>query len=790
MTILQHDLAPAAGSTAYQISRSLRFNAPDGAYLTRTIGTPTSGNTWTLSFWLKRANITYSQFQYIWSYDSSARGLAIDYSAGSNPDCLYIYNGTTSSYGTTRKIRDPGAWDHYVLSCNAGTASLYKTGESSAYITASSMPSMSSGMAMQFGRLSSSGLLPLDAYLADVHFIDGQALTPTSFGQTDATTGVWVPKAYAGTYGNNGFKLTFSDNSNTTAATLGADSSGNGNNWTPNNFSVTAGVGNDSLVDSPTWYGTDTGAGGEVRGNYCTLNPLNSGGTLANGNLQMTTVSAWASSYGTILIPTTGKWYWEVVCGAQETIPGIAVASANLIGNATTYPANSIVSYTYYGLNGNKYTGPGNTNVAYGATFTANDVIGVAFDADAGTLAFYKNGTSQGTAFTGLTSQYVPVLGVFNTSSHINFGQRPFAYTAPSGFKALCTTNLPTPAIGASAGTLASKNMDVSLYTGTGSSQNIVNSGGFQPDLVWVKSRSSAYDHVLVDSVRGVSNALFSNGTFAEAYSANGYVTGFNSNGFALNLGTGANGNGSTYVGWQWKAGGTAVSNTAGSISSQVSANTAAGISIVTYTGLGAGGSGTVGHGLGAAPKLIICKSRNNTPNTAPNWPVYHVSIGKDAGVCLNNTNAIFSSSNYWGTTAPNSSTFGVVTNGDNNNGNMVAYCFAEVPGFSKFGSYTGNGSTDGPFVYCGFRPRFLLVKRTDAGTDAWILYDTARDTYNVASGELIPNSSGAESSVASFDMLSNGFKVRSSGTYRNGAGATYIFAAFAEHPFQYARAR
>ncbi|NBX88437.1 MAG: hypothetical protein EBQ97_07980, partial [Bacteroidetes bacterium] len=262
-----------------------------------------------------------------------------------------------------------------------------------------------------------------DGYMAETNFIDGQALTPSSFGETDAITGRWKAKAYSGTYGTNGFYLKFADNSGTTATTLGKDSSGNGNNWTPNNFSVTAGAGNDSLVDSPTNYGTDTGLGGEVRGNYCTLNTLDNGGlTIANGSLDASRATAsWASIRATIGV-SSGKWYWEVTptsglsvgSTTNQAMIGIAKSSSSL----TTF-YNSAEGWGYYYNTGNKWNN--GSGVSYGATYTNNDVIGVAFDADNGTLVFYKNGVSQGTAFTGLTSgPYFPIHGHFGTASSVS----------------------------------------------------------------------------------------------------------------------------------------------------------------------------------------------------------------------------------------------------------------------------------------------------------------------------------------------------------------------------------
>jgi len=630
--------------------------------------------------------------------------------------------------------------------------------------------------------------------MADVRFIDGQALDPTNFGQFDSATGVWVPITYTGTYGTNGFWLKLDDNSGVTATTLGKDSSGNGNNWTPNNFSVTAGVGNDSLVDSPTWYGTDTGAGGEVRGNYATINPLDNASSLValtNGNLDGT-INNYGASYATIGV-SSGKWYWEVKpASGTEWMIGIGK-----IGGLYDYRVAN--GYGYFSTNGQKYNS--GSGVAYGATYSSADTIGVALDLDAGTLTFYKNGVSQGTAFTGLSGTYFPSLqnpGPTSQGYTYNFGQRPFAYTAPSGFKALCSTNLPTPAIGASASTLASKNFNAVLWTGNGTNPVTVSGVGFQPDLLWAKSRSNAYHHRVADSVRGAGSGkmLYTSLTDVEGNNdAYGYLSAFNSDGFVATAGAtnneAFNTSAATYVGWGWNAGGSTVTNTNGTISSQVRANAAAGISVVTYTANGANGA-TVGHGLGVAPKMIIVKSRNYGPAT--NWNVYHQSIGAANTLYLNGTGASTANATAFNSTTPGSSVFTLGTNLELNNNtyNYVAYCFAEVAGFSKFGSYTGNGSADGPFVYCGFRPKFVILKGT-SGTLGWIMIDAVRNVYNLANSSLFPHAAAAEDSSGTFpviDFLSNGFKIRNTAVEANSSSIQFVFAAFAESPFNYSRAR
>jgi hypothetical protein len=816
MTILQSAIAQsAAGATGYQIARSLRFNSADGAYLNRTFSTPTNQKKWTWSGWIKRSSLNSNGTILFSTGGSGGAQTYITYggaiTTGTTADGLNLFGAPSGDninvYGNA-VYRDLSAFANVVFSVDTTQATaanrvrIYVNGIEISYAT-STYPTLNQDLKINSAYSHAIGATTsldswsyFNAYVADILFIDGQQLTPSSFGEFDANTGVWNPIAYTGTYGTNGFKLTFSDNSNTTAATLGKDSSGNSNNWTPNNFSVTAGAGNDSLVDTPTNYGTDTGVGGEVRGNYATLTPLTgtSKGTFSNGNLDFTSnATNWAAVLSTTAI-SSGKWYWEVIPqNSLEQMHGILASDTNmtLYGGGISWIGQYAKGYSYQNLTGNKYNN--NVSSAYGATYTTNDVIGVALNLDAGTLTFYKNGTTQGVAYSSLTGEFYPAFSLTNNaganSAVVNFGQRPFAYTAPSGFKALCTQNLPSPAIGATSSTLANKNFDIATYTGTGSSLSVT-SLAFQPDFTWIKGRSGATDHALYDAVRGVQLDLASNTTAVEATQAQG-VTAFGSTGFTVGTLAKLNTSSATYAAWNWKANGAGSSNTSGTITSTVSANSTAGISIVKYTGNGSNGA-TVGHGLGVAPKMIIVKSRNYGPAT--NWNVYHQSIGAANTLYLNSTAASASNATAFNSTTPGSSVFTLGTNAELNNNtfNYVAYCFAEVAGFSKFGTYTGNGSADGTFVYTGFMPRYVCIKQTSGAGGSWELFDTARNTYNVADLLLEPNSSGAQSTAAGYvlDFLSNGIKLRGTASGINASGATYIFMAFAESPFNYARAR
>jgi hypothetical protein len=522
------------------------------------------------------------------------------------------------------------------------------------------------------------------------------------------------------------------------------------------------------MIDVPTNYAD----GGNGRGNYCTLNPLQPASTTVvvptDGNLKMTGTASGNNVTGTMAIQASTYFEGTVITGGGTLQFGIR---------------NLSTSNTYvYDSSGNKVLA--GTSTAYGASFTTNDVIGVAVDPVNLTLQFFKNGTSQGTITSAFPSgDYVPFFYASNTNaSAANFGQRPFTYTPPTGFKALNTQNLPEPTIKA-----GNKHMNVSLYTGNGTNQTVTNSGGFTPDLVWHKGRSVAYSHSLVDSIRGNSNVLYSNTTDAEAnpgaqldITTNGFISTYRAANLANNQSS------ATYVGWQWKAGGTSSSNTNGSITSTVSVNATAGFSVVTYTGTGA--NATVGHGLGVAPSMIIIKNR--TLGTE-NWAVYHTSTGAAYWLLLSGTNAAINNTTIWQNTSPTSSvmSLGPISNTNVAASNFVAYCFSAVANYSAFGKYTGNGSSDGSFVYLGFRPRWIMTKRSDSISD-WRIIDTARDTYNVASAQLYPDLANAEASGAMLDVLSNGFKIRNTDTGYNASGGTFIYAAFAENPFKLALAR
>jgi hypothetical protein len=807
MSVIHNDLLLSTDeATGYNLTKSVRLRSSATGKLSRTPSSTSSTRTKiTYSGWIKRGKL--GTYQSVYCGNTGASTDEIRFNTSDQLEFLVV-GGSVGYIATTAVYRDPSAWYHIVAQVDttqataANRMTLWVNGVQVPN-TPSPSPSQNynltgwniSGQLQTIGVTSDGSSFAYDGEMTEIIAIDGQALTPSSFGETDTITGVWKPKRYTGTYGTNGFYLPFTDVATTSGsnAGLGKDFSGNGNYWTTNNISVTAGSTYDSMTDVPTL----TSA---TAANYCVLNPLNKGSiiTLDSGNLNATSSSG---TYGTVLGTigsASGKYYWEVLINSSD------VANAVGIGNSTTDIS------TYIGK-GNSF-GYANTGIIYGpndttsqsglATFTTNDIIGVALNLDASEVKFYKNNTLVTTVSSLSATTWFPAISDFSSVTNLNvstnFGQRPFSYTPPSGFKALNTYNLPDSTIVA-----GNKVMDATTYSGTSATHAIVNAGGFKPDLVWIKSRTnpaSGYLNILSDSVRGQTsgyyNNLYSDATYAENVggtvlpAVQGGITTLSSNGFTIANGSAPaywqNESGYNYVAWQWQAGqGTTSSNTSGSITSTVSVNASAGFSVVTYTAPNSGSAYTVGHGLGVAPSFIITKERNSVTN----WSCYHASIGNTANIFLNTTSAINTTSGAWNNTSPTSS---VWTMGSSfaDGSTQVAYCWAEIAGFSKFGSYVGNGSADGPFVYTGFRPKFVMIK-SSSGAFYWVIEDSTRNSYNAVDLELFPNDSLAETNASRpVDFLSNGFKIRHTGTTQNSSGGSYIYAAYAENPLKNSLAR
>jgi len=779
------------------VQRSLRFNSADSAYLNRTFSANGNFQSFTVSCWVKRSAFGASNPIFVAGTDT-ADYMFITFTGADLLNFTTGENGTTNLnlVNTTAVFRDTSAWYHIVVAIDFanGTSTdrikIYVNGTRQALTGTFASTAFTgtrhnrSGIAHYIGRWMN-GSSYFNGYIAEFYFVDGLTLDPTSFGETDQQTGVWIPKRYVGTYGTNGFRLPFTNNTSTTA--LGYDFSGNGNNWTPNNFSVTPGAGNDSLLDVPSLYGVDTGLGGEVLGNYAILNPLDvqSAVTLSNGNLD---ISGGNNIRATLACTTSGKWYFEYT-------KTNATSSGNL-GHVGIFALSSPISSLtdgsmLYREDGGLYENNILQSVTY-ASYTTGDVIGVAINCDAGNISYYKNGVLQGTrTFVTQISSSQAIPAVRNNpgqTATCNFGQRPFVYTAPSGFKALCTTNLPAPAIGQTSNNQADNHFAAVTYTGNNGTQTI-STLGFQPDFIWIKNRTGANSHILVDSIRGAGKGLSSESTAIE-YNIPTDFQSFNSNGFTVGYGgtniTNASAN--NYVAWCWNAGGVSVTNNAGtngaSVASTYRANKAAGFSIVSWT---YNGAATIAHGLNAVPKFMIIRGKN----AVYNWDVYHASIGPTVRLVLNSTSGSQTYSGPFNNTTPTSSVFSQGAAWYSNGDSLIGYIFAEIPGYSAFGSYTGNGSADGPFIYTGFKPALILGKRTDtSSTQGWFIFDTARNIANQVDLYLSPSSANNEGTFTLGDMLSNGFKIRNTIVDWNSSGLPYIYAAFAETPARLSTAR
>jgi len=785
------------------LNNSLRFRSSASAYLNRTPTVAGNRKTWTFSAWVKRGTFGAAAQALLGAGTSSTVYDRISFESDS---IRIVFNNGTYDVNTSSVYRDPSAWYHIVVAMDttqataANRTKIYVNGNQLTAFATASYPAQNHETNINNSIANSIGALYvgswgtyLDGYMTDINFIDGQALEPYYFGNNDAN-GVWKPILYKGTYGTNGFYLTFGNTTSTT--TLGYDSSPNGNNWTCNNISLTAGVTYDAMLDVPT----NTSA---TVANYAVMNPLWKDGTtvIAQGNLDVSNGNY--GGFSTLTIPTNSKFYAEFTVTATQGNQGVGLLRASaaysgVISQADMFGSNAV---TYYSTNGNRFVlGGGST--AYGASWgTIGDVIGIAVNTVDNQITFYKNNVSQG-VITGLTSGIEWVFATGNQTNTgggaWNFGQRPFAYTPPTGFNRLNTYNIPDSTI-----KKGNSYMDATLYTGNGyptsGTQSITNSASFKPDLVWIKRRNLGGSNTLTDSVRGVNSQLFSDQTVAQETNTDA-VTAFNANGFSLGTGTSGiypsvNSNTGTYVGWQWQAGqGSTSSNTSGSITSTVSVNTTAGFSIVTYTGTGA--NATVGHGLGVAPKMVIVKNRTTAGDE---WCVWHTSLTNATYyLYLNGTAAQAVDTTFWNSTAPTSTVINLGSNGRTNrsSSSMVCYAWAEIAGFSKFGNYTANGSTDGPFIYLGFRPKFVMIKNTNLSTESWLIIDSSRDTYNVSYLGLAPNSSAAETNGSSrspqviMDFLSNGIKLRGANNEINSSSNSYIYAAFAENPFKNSNAR
>jgi hypothetical protein len=815
MSRTAHKLLSASGGKAYEIGQSLVFDRGDGAYLVRAAADITDGNhtTFTYSTWFKRVQTGSNDIVFNVRASNGAGVTFMVYIPGTE-QALYVFQkdsgGNTLWYlETNRKLRDVGAWYHIVVAVDTtqSTASdrvkIYINGTQETSFTGSSsypdedlVTPVNDGVDHQIGYNAAASL---DGYMAETYLIDGTAQAASAFGETDSETNAWIPKKYGGAYGTNGFYLKY------VSGAIGTDSSGEGNNYTANNLANA-----DVMLDTPT-------------NNFATLNPLGSSTThdITQGNLQAK--GSDANNHHKLIstiAPTSGKWYCEYYViqvqrnstniGASTRPEGAVVDSSNQNGislnDETTWRLNYHTDDQYTAIYRSSNKEVGNLDDA-----ADGDICSIAIDADNSKVYFRRNntivGSSDGYTINTLEGgdRYFFAFYPRQKSSYrgygiVNFGQNSsfagykssqgntddngvgdFYYSPPSGYKALCTKNLPDPTI-----KKPTEHFDTVTYTGNDSNRNIT-SFNFQPDFLWLKSRETAYYHRAIDAVRGSTRSLYVNTNDSELVDDYGTVGGFLSNGFSLRAGAGSNAthagtnaDGDDMVAWAWKANGSGSANTDGATNTTAtSANTTAGFSIINVVGTGS--STTYGHGLGVVPKVYIVKLTSGTGD----W--YLQTSALDGGwdyLQLNTTAA----SNSMSATAPTSS---VITGNITSSATAVYYAFAEVEGFSKFGSYTGNASTDGPYVYTGFRPAFILFKDVNT-TESWNLFDNKRNPYNLgqnfmwadlASGDYVSGSNG-------IDLLSNGFKIRANNGVVNGSTNTWLYMAFAEAPFKYANAR
>ena len=773
MTMFGSQWLANAGS-GYEISQSIRFNDDDSAHMARDgFGqSPTSSTDCTISVWVKRGNNLGSNSTIFYGGDpngSTSESLRF----GTGDQLQFSQASSDYDLKTNQLFRDPSAWYHIVavLDTDNGTegnrAALYVNGSKVTSFATENYPGSSystnftansSSVEHVIGSNAAAGNASqfFDGYIAEFNFIDGQVLTPASFGETN-DDGVWIPKKYSGAYGNNGFFIDGRDSSD-----LGDDESGNGNDLAGSGLAAA-----DQKSDTPTL-------------NASTFNPLWAGATLSDGNLVATASGnayQWATS--TFAIDDGGKY----VCEFQKSAGTFGYVGIFQIGNHNATTGNNYM----YGYNlGTGEIVKNSSVVTDLGTGAANSLMRIEYDGSNDTIKIFDDGAEIFPASTGVSN----TVGLTGQDS-LHFGCAPYASgtiitatfqglsgTPTADFKELTSANLATPSI-----TDGSAYFHTQLYTGNGSSglaiTNDANAGDFQPDFLWLAPRSNGDNHVLFGSVRGTTSRIYSNKADPADVDGTAQIT-FETDGFDLDTtDPNYNGSGRTYVAWQWKANGSGSSNEDGSLSSTVSANQTAGFSIVTATP-GTSGTDTIGHGLGIAPKMIIGKNTN----LADNWHVYHSTISPATEVRLNSTSA--ATTTTW-ESASTSSVF-QIKNGSWTNGSQVClfYCFAEIPGYSSFGSYTGNGSADGPFVYCGFKPSWLMIKRSSGGTGNWDIFDNKRDPFNVVDAVLDADNTTSETtySTIKFDFLSNGFKVRETQSNINNSGDTYIYMAFAEHPF------
>ena len=768
-----------------KIQRSLRFTGEDSNdhYLQRTPSSAGNRQVCTFSCWTKRSNFVNHCLASAYSANNDNDNISIIMRSSSQDGELRVVGYYYNFRITNRLFRDFSAWYHIVVAFDTTQSSaddrvkVYVNGVQETSFSTSGNVTQNMNIAFndtsvhRIGTQSNAISNTADGYIAEVNFIDGYQYDPSYFGFTDPVTGIWMPKRYEGTYGTNGYYLDFSDNSS--AAALGIDKSPNGNDFTVNNIAVT-----DSMIDTPT-------------NNFATFNPIlrgprnngtDSSGTFSEGNLKLV-LNGTGDDFAATMSVSSGKWYHEVkLITAQNHGAGWTLLDDFTSGDFKSSTSGIVNEDGHLGTaesGGSSVIVNNGSTSAASVSFSDDDIIGFAFNIDDGSLQIYHNGSLIST-ITGIAAgTYVPIVGddsSTDASFEINFGQQPFTHTQPTGYRKLCSRNLPVE----TSIIRPQRHFEAITYSGNGSARSITGLE-FKPDFVWIKERtaSTVSSHRAFDIIRGAGNVLIPDGTSAELDRPT-ELTSFDKNGFSLGDATTVNENGSTVVAWCWKAGGTAVTNNDGSIASSVSANQEAGFSIVVYTGNGSSDV-TIGHGLGKTPNIMWVKNRADTSNWSINGNAGGRLIYGTNKMQLHSGAALSADTNE--VTAANATTFtlgdSTATNGQNDS--HVAYCWTEIPGFSKFNVYTGNGSTNGAYVHLGFRPACIIIFNTSADT-SHVIYDNKRSPINLVDEVLYPSSTSAEGTGANeIDFLSSGFKHRSGDSKVNSAGSRYIYMAWAE---------
>jgi hypothetical protein len=750
------------------------------------------------SCWVKRTRLS-DTMTLNWFYGDGTNFVEILFDA---TDALHYRTYFGGSYQmrrvTTRRFRDCSSWYHIYISVDTTNATatdrckIYINGVQETDFDNEVNPVQNydvwyQGHAVGYDNIVGSrdpdgGNYGFDGYMADLYILDGQSYADhpvTDFGEF--SDGIWIPKTPTGlTYGNNGVHLDFADSTD-----FGKDVSGNANHHTDANL------------------GTDHQVSDTPENNYCIwdINTAHTSGTMEEGGLSWRyATGTWIISYGNFLLKT-GKWYFELDCNGDgdEIAVGIE-AAGEYSGDRLTAPGYIGDSAFSWGIHNNAsvsvfsiYNNASGTNDDNLTAPDGNDVIMVAIDCDAGKIWFGADGTwgdfgatgvgdpATGTnpAFSGLDFDlydYVPAISVQSHSVSIaNFGQRTFTHTAPTGFNSLCSENLGEPTVIEP----PAEAINVVTYSGDGTSPRAITGVGFQPDMVWIQCRSFAYYPFAYDSVRGVDLGYNTAFELAEQNQyVNGYLSAFSADGFSVTAGAtsdnSTNDGDDTYVAWCLKKG------------------AAYGFDIQTFTGTGAAHTET--HDLGVVPEMMIFKNRDRAMYSVV---YHHHALNKtdpETDYQYMHLNTGFTDLNtMWNDTAPTSSVFTVGThNNVNQSGDDIfVYLFASVPGVSKVFSYEGNGNAAGPYIYCGFAPRWIMYKNADA-SNSWVIHDTERSPYNQMDNYLHVDDYSAEDTAGEneIDCFANGFKIRCTDAESNTNNNTYIGIAWADQPFKYANAR